>query len=119
MAPKKSARKAAKKSKPASKKSSKKTVKKVSARAKATSKSQTKKRATTIPIVKSSGSMRSSLSPAKRPTARRAQAAFDGDAELELNSITPRGIGSDSAGQSGSDQGLSEVAEADSESVEV
>ncbi len=76
------------------------------------------KRKLEVPVVKSSGSLRSSLSPSKRPTAQRAKAAFDGDSELELNSVSPRGTGSDSGGQSGSDQGLSEEAEADSESVE-
>jgi hypothetical protein len=37
---------------------------------------------------------------------------------LEASPLIPRGTGSDSGGQSGSDQGLSEEAEADSESVE-
>src|SRR5262249_23784248 len=96
----------------------KKAVKKSAARANTATKAKAKKPAAPIPVVKTSGSMRSSLSPSKRPSARRAQAAFGGDSELELNSIAPRGTGSDSAGQSGSDQGLSEFAEADSESVE-
>src|ERR1700689_4124645 len=52
-----------------------------------------KKRVTEIPVVKSSGSLKSSLSPAKRPTAERAKAAFDGDAELDLNRVDRRGLG--------------------------
>jgi len=40
------------------------------------------------------------------------------DEEFVEDPVEPRGLGPDSAGQSGDQQGLSEVADADSESVE-
>lgn len=67
-----------------------------------------------LPDVRTSGSLTSSLSSARR---RRGTGEPD-ESELDIAPSEPRGMGPDSAGQSGSTQGLSEIADDDSESVE-
>ena len=69
-----------------------------------------------LPDVRTSGSLTSSLSSARRR--RGAGSGEPDESELEIAPSEPRGLGPDSAGQSGSTQGLSEIADDDSESVE-
>jgi len=76
------------------------------------------KRTPAVPRERSSGSLSSTLSPTRRPRPRGTEEPFREEPDLEASPLIPRGTGSDSGGQSGSDQGLSEEAEADSESVE-
>jgi hypothetical protein len=71
-----------------------------------------------LPDVRTSGSLNSSLSAARRPRKSGPGEAGEGTSELQVERTVPRGMGSDAAGQSGDIQGLSEVADDDSESVE-
>lgn len=132
MSPRKSAKKAKGKSKPkakakpvkkaAAKKAASAAAKRVAPKKAAKKKApprsgkvvEREERALGITTPRTSGSLGSSLGRIRGSRGSEQKAERD----FEMERITPRGLGAEAGGQSGSTQGLSEIADDDSESVE-